>query len=507
MFPGGGTTIDVPSSHPSSAGDAPDAPAVRLVEVRKTYGEVVAVERLSLEVLTGEFFTMLGPSGSGKTTTLRVIAGFELADSGRIELHGADVTRSPPYERPVNTVFQDYALFPHMTVIENVAYGLRVKGMAKRERSERAAEALQMVRLPGVESRRPIQLSGGQRQRVALARAIVNRPRVLLLDEPLGALDLKLRQEMQLELKAIQRELSERITFIYVTHDQDEALTMSDRIAVFSDGRIEQVGTPGEIYERPANEFVAGFVGTSNVIERDGRRYMVRPEKIRMLSGAEEDATAVPGVVREVAYLGSVTRYVVEAEGGETLVVLRQNLDMSAARALDRLCRARQVRGLLRRNGHVDETGRGQPVRHGLRVRRCEPAPDPRWRPPADERQPGAGMEELHPSAPVSAAQHGRRKALRDLPAVGAKHPALQPQVDTAGADELVGDLQPEVQRPGDRAEQPDPDRRCGAVPVQDRAEPGDQRPLRADRSAAERGGEAAQRTTSADQEVLGAGL
>jgi len=329
-----GTTIDVLNARPSPPADNSTEVAVRLADVRKAYGEVVAVDGLSLEVLAGEFFTMLGPSGSGKTTTLRVIAGFELADSGRIDLHGVDVTRRPPYERPVNTVFQDYALFPHMSVLENVAYGLRVKGVARRERSERAAEALEMVRLPGVEARRPIQLSGGQRQRVALARAIVNRPRVLLLDEPLGALDLKLRQEMQLELKAIQRELSEGITFLYVTHDQDEALTMSDRIAVFSEGRIEQVGTPGDIYERPANEFVAGFVGTSNTIARDGRTYMVRPEKIRLLNDREEDSTAVSGVVREVVYLGSVTRYVVETDHGETLMVLRQNLDTSAEKAL-----------------------------------------------------------------------------------------------------------------------------------------------------------------------------
>jgi putative spermidine/putrescine transport system ATP-binding protein len=334
MVSGIGTTIDVKDSHVSPSGDGSTEVAVRLLEVRKTYGEVVAVERLSLEVLAGEFFTMLGPSGSGKTTTLRVIAGFELADSGRIDLHGVDVTRSPPYERPVNTVFQDYALFPHMSVLENVAYGLRVKGVGKRERAQRAAEALRMVRLPGVESRRPIQLSGGQRQRVALARALVNRPRVLLLDEPLGALDLKLRQEMQLELKTIQRELSERITFLYVTHDQDEALTMSDRIAVFRDGRIEQVGTPGEIYERPASEFVAGFVGISNTIVRDGRRYMVRPEKIRLLQDGEEDGATVRGVVREVVYVGSVTRYVVETDHGDTLVVLRQNLDTSAEKAL-----------------------------------------------------------------------------------------------------------------------------------------------------------------------------
>jgi putative spermidine/putrescine transport system ATP-binding protein len=341
MVTGGGTTIDAPSGRPSPPGDE-TAPAVRLTGVRKSYGPVVAIEDLSMEVRPGEFFTMLGPSGSGKTTTLRVIAGFEPADTGRVELHGLEVTGTPPYERPVNTVFQDYALFPHMSVLDNVAYGLRVKGVGRRERAEQAAAALAMVRLPGVEGRRPAQLSGGQRQRVALARAIVNRPRVLLLDEPLGALDLKLRQEMQLELKAIQRELSERITFVYVTHDQDEALTMSDRIAVFSNGRLEQVGTPGEIYERPVNEFVAGFVGTSNVLERDGRRVMVRPEKIRLLAPGEDAPGAVRGVVREVAYLGSVTRYVVESERGEKIVVLRQNLDTSAERVLQE--RGREVR-------------------------------------------------------------------------------------------------------------------------------------------------------------------
>jgi putative spermidine/putrescine transport system ATP-binding protein len=284
---------------------------------------------------------MLGPSGSGKTTTLRVIAGFELPDSGSVQLHGVDVTRSPPYERPVNTVFQDYALFPHMTVADNVAYGLRVRGVTKRERESRAGEALEMVRLPGTGGRRPSQLSGGQRQRVALARALINRPRVLLLDEPLGALDLKLRQQMQVELKSIQRELSERITFVYVTHDQDEALTMSDRVAVFSDGRLEQVGTPGEIYERPTNEFVASFVGTSNTIERDGRVRTVRPEKIRILPAGETSPRALAGVVRDVGYLGSVTRYTVELDGGETVVVMRQNLDTSAADALEQ--RGRRV--------------------------------------------------------------------------------------------------------------------------------------------------------------------
>jgi putative spermidine/putrescine transport system ATP-binding protein len=312
-------------------------PAIGVIGLRKTYGEAVALARLTLEIRAGEFFTMLGPSGSGKTTTLRMIAGFERPDSGAIELDGVDVTNRPPYQRDVNTVFQDYALFPHMTVAENVAYGLKVKGVPARERSERAAEALRMVRLGDLGKRKPIQLSGGQRQRVALARALVNRPRVLLLDEPLGALDLKLREEMQLELKRIQRELSERVTFVYVTHDQDEALTMSDRIAVLAEGRLEQVGTPGEIYEHPANEFVAGFVGTSNILERDGRKFTVRPEKIRIVNNGEavpDGLVVAHGVVREVVYLGSMTRYVVELETGETLVAMRQNIDSSASEVL-----------------------------------------------------------------------------------------------------------------------------------------------------------------------------
>ena len=224
---------------------------------------------------------MLGPSGSGKTTTLRMIAGFEDPTEGTIELAGEDVSGVPPYDRTVNTVFQDYALFPHMSVGDNVAYGMKVARVGKAERLQRSDEALEMVRLPGYAERKPNELSGGQRQRVALARAIVNRPKVLLLDEPLGALDLKLREEMQTELKAIQGEVG--ITFVYVTHDQDEALTMSDRIAVFNDGRIEQVSAPLELYERPANEFVAGFVGVSNLIERDGERMTIRPEKIELL--------------------------------------------------------------------------------------------------------------------------------------------------------------------------------------------------------------------------------
>jgi putative spermidine/putrescine transport system ATP-binding protein len=321
------------------------APAVSARGLRKAYGDVVALERLGLDVWPGEFFTLLGPSGSGKTTTLRLIAGFERPDAGTVALDGVDVTDRPPYQRDVNTVFQDYALFPHMTIVENVAYGLMVDGVGRRERATRAREALRLVQLGELGDRKPIQLSGGQRQRVALARALVNRPRVLLLDEPLGALDLKLRQDMQLELKRIQRELSEGVTFVYVTHDQDEALTMSDRIAVFSTGRIEQVGTPREIYERPANEFVAGFVGTSNIVERDGRRFTVRPEKIRLLA---EDAAAAdgelsePGSVREVVYLGAATRYVVALDRGATLVAMRQNDESGEQAASEE--RGRRVR-------------------------------------------------------------------------------------------------------------------------------------------------------------------
>jgi putative spermidine/putrescine transport system ATP-binding protein len=238
--------------------------AVRLAGVRKRFGDVVAVDGVDMEVREGEFFSMLGPSGSGKTTCLRMIAGFEAPTEGRVELGGRDVTALAPYERDVNTVFQDYALFPHMSVLENVEYGLRVKKVAGKERAQRATEALAMVQLAAFGDRKPAQLSGGQRQRVALARALVNRPRVLLLDEPLGALDLKLRQAMQIELKDIQRRVG--LTFVYVTHDQEEALTMSDRLAVFNRGRVEQVGTPAEVYERPATGFVAGFVGTSNVL-------------------------------------------------------------------------------------------------------------------------------------------------------------------------------------------------------------------------------------------------
>ncbi len=305
-------------------------PAVRLSGIRRAYGDVVAVAGVDLDIGAGEFFTLLGPSGSGKTTTLRVIAGFERPDAGRVELQGVDVTRVAPSQRAVNTVFQDYALFPHMTVAENVEYGLRVRGMSRRDRRARANDVLERVRLPGLGDRKPVQLSGGQRQRVALARAIVNGPPVLLLDEPLGALDLKLRQEMQIFLKALQRDLG--ITFVYVTHDQEEALSMSDRMAVFNEGRIEQVGTPAEVYEHPQNEFVAGFVGVVNVFERDGRRLTVRPEKIRMTN--EHDGEGEPGTVKEVVYLGMVTRYAIELDGGGTLSVVRQNLETSSQDAL-----------------------------------------------------------------------------------------------------------------------------------------------------------------------------
>ena len=325
--------------------------AVRLEGVVKRYGDVTAVAGIDLDIADGEFFSMLGPSGSGKTTTLRMIAGFELPTAGRVLLHGDDVSRLAPFERDVNTVFQDYALFPHMTVGDNVAYGLVVRKVRKDERERRVTEALRMVRLEGYERRKPGQLSGGQRQRVALARALVNRPRVLLLDEPLGALDLKLREEMQIELKRIQGEVG--ITFIYVTHDQEEALTMSDRIAVFSGGRIEQVGAPAEVYERPATRFVAGFVGTSNLLTGAaaetivGRRgtFTVRPEKIHLNApDAVPDADEVdaPGRIREVVYIGPDTRYYVTLDAGAELIVTQQNLATTSTEALAQ--QGRQVR-------------------------------------------------------------------------------------------------------------------------------------------------------------------
>jgi len=298
-----------------------------LKSLTKHYGEVVAVAGIDLEVERGEFFTLLGPSGSGKTTTLRMIAGFEDPSGGTVELAGRDVSGVPPYDRAVNTVFQDYALFPHMSVGENVAYGLRIARVGKAERTRRTDEALEMVRLPGYGERKPGELSGGQRQRVALARAIVNRPEVLLLDEPLGALDLKLREQMQVELKTIQGEVG--ITFVYVTHDQDEALTMSDRIAVFNAGRIEQVSPPVELYEHPATEFVAGFVGVSNLLERDGSRFTIRPEKIQLVNAgaAANGLRTERGRIAAVAYAGMVTRFTVALEAGGELQVVRQNLE------------------------------------------------------------------------------------------------------------------------------------------------------------------------------------
>jgi len=319
------------------------APAVRLAGLRKSYGQVAAVAGVDLQIAEGEFFTMLGPSGSGKTTLLRLIAGFERPDAGSVELGGTDVTRDPPYARDVNTVFQDYALFPHMSVLENVEYGLRVRRVAKADRRRRVQQALEMVRLTGFSGRKPIQLSGGQRQRVALARAIVNEPEVLLLDEPLGALDLKLRQEMQVELKRIQREVG--ITFIYVTHDQEEALTMSDRLAVFNQGSVEQVGTPIDVYEHPASEFVAGFIGISNVLERGGRHITIRPEKIRLLADGEQPpgSHVESGRIEDVVYLGMLTRYVIALAEGGTLTAVRQNMETAAAEALGARGRAVSV--------------------------------------------------------------------------------------------------------------------------------------------------------------------
>ena len=309
---------------------------VKATGLRKSFGDVIAVDDVSLDINDGEFLTLLGPSGSGKTTVLRMIAGFETPDSGSITLNGVDITNLPPYERDVNTVFQDYALFPHMDVITNIEYGLRVKGVEKSERRTKAMKALEQVRLSGYENRRPNQLSGGQRQRVALARALVNRPSVLLLDEPLGALDLKLRQQMQIELKELQREVG--ITFIFVTHDQEEALTMSDRIAVFDRGKIQQIDKPAVIYEKPKNAFVADFVGVSNLISGEaaakilGRSgtFTVRPEKIQIGCLANQSGRSAEGGIKEVEYLGPATRFLVQLDAGVTLVALRQNTTESS---------------------------------------------------------------------------------------------------------------------------------------------------------------------------------
>ena len=322
--------------------------AISLRGLRKNFGAVAAVDGVDLDIADGEFFSMLGPSGSGKTTVLRMVAGFETPTEGRILLGDQDVTARPPFARDVNTVFQDYALFPHMSVLENVAYGLRVKKVPREQRRTRTAQALETVRLGGFGDRRPHELSGGQRQRVALARALVNRPKVLLLDEPLGALDLKLRREMQIELKEMQREVG--ITFVFVTHDQEEALTMSDRIAVFRDGRIEQVATPVELYEQPATPFVAGFVGTSNLLEGPVAEQLlgepgpvsIRPGEDHAAAGRRpaarrcDDVCAARGVVREVVYLGAATHSVVDLDAGGTLTVLQQNLETSPTRLLDR---------------------------------------------------------------------------------------------------------------------------------------------------------------------------
>ncbi|WP_304166108.1 ABC transporter ATP-binding protein [Lonsdalea britannica] len=308
--------------------------AVEFIDVSRHFGDVRAVDRVSIDIKDGEFFSMLGPSGSGKTTCLRLIAGFEQLSSGSIRIHGREASGLPPYQRDVNTVFQDYALFPHMTVLDNVAYGLRVKGVGKNERRARAQEALERVALGFVAARKPAQLSGGQRQRVALARALVNQPSVLLLDEPLGALDLKLREQMQGELKTLQRQLG--ITFIFVTHDQSEALSMSDRVAVFNNGRIEQVDTPRELYMNPKTPFVAEFVGTSNVLSSEQALrltgaagcFAVRPEHIRLQSSAPDDIAGdirVAAQIKDIHYQGAATRYELMLETGERLLASETN--------------------------------------------------------------------------------------------------------------------------------------------------------------------------------------
>jgi putative spermidine/putrescine transport system ATP-binding protein len=339
----------------------PSPSAVSFRQVSRHYGEVRAVDDVSFDIADGEFFSMLGPSGSGKTTCLRLIAGFEQPSAGEVVVHGRNMAGVPPYERDVNTVFQDYALFPHMTVAENVAYGLMIRRIPKPERQAEAEKMLAMVALGGLGGRRPSQLSGGQRQRVALARALVNKPGVLLLDEPLGALDLKLREQMQVELKAIQRQVG--ITFIYVTHDQGEALSMSDRIAVFNKGRIEQIGSPAEIYEHPASVFVAGFVGVSNLVSGPAAAsipgvppaFSIRPEKIHIAapgSAAPADACAVDGTISSVLYLGASTRFHVALAGGGELTVIDQNREETASTALAR--QGQPVR-LIWQRAHIQE--------------------------------------------------------------------------------------------------------------------------------------------------------
>jgi spermidine/putrescine transport system ATP-binding protein len=378
---------------------------VRLVDVVKRFGEAVAVDHISLEVRDGEFFSLLGPSGCGKTTTLRMIGGFEEPTSGLIELQGQDVTWLPPYERNVNTVFQSYALFPHLTIFENVAFGLRRKKVRDSEIKSRVSEMLQLVELPGYERRKPTQISGGQAQRVALARALINRPAVLLLDEPLGALDLKLRRQMQVELKRIQQEVG--ITFIYVTHDQEEAMTMSDRIAVMNKGRYEQLGDPESLYERPTTRFVAGFLGVSNLLpgavegsdaqhatvrladdtlirapkslvgERSRVAIGVRPEKIRL----REETDVVPaghnelhGVVRDASYLGVSTQYQIEARGGARLTVYEQNVERATKSELWSRGEAVRLTWLPEHSFVVDDPGTHQPEAVGAAAGATAPA-------------------------------------------------------------------------------------------------------------------------------------
>ncbi|MGW6173643.1 ABC transporter ATP-binding protein [Arthrobacter sp. NPDC055138] len=331
----------------TSATTAPDGtaataiPAISLRQVVKTFGDFTAVQGLDLDIEQGEFFSLLGPSGSGKTTVLRMIAGFELPSSGRIDLAGREVTRKAPFERDVNTVFQDYALFPHLTVAQNVEYGLKLRKTPRTERRKLVAEALEMIRLPQVADRLPSQLSGGQRQRVALARALVLRPQVLLLDEPLGALDKQLREQMQVELKQIQRTVG--ITFVFVTHDQEEALTLSDRVAVFNDGVVEQVGTPEDLYERPGSRFVASFLGNTNLVEGalalqlTGSESLlsIRPERIhvrRLDDPLDSDGlSTVEATIEEIIYTGPATRYVARTAGGQSLIVQEQNDSRASA--------------------------------------------------------------------------------------------------------------------------------------------------------------------------------
>ncbi len=345
------SVIDTRAPHYN--GGMPVPAGVSLRGVDKRFGEFTAVERLDLEVRSGEFFSMLGPSGSGKTTVLRMIAGFEQPTTGTIALGGRDVTNVAPFDREVNTVFQDYALFPHMTIAENVAYGLRVRRVSKVERIERVRTALEQVRLGHVADRKPSQLSGGQRQRIALARALILQPQVLLLDEPLGALDKQLREQMQIELKQIQREIG--ITFIFVTHDQEEALTLSDRVAVFNEGKIEQIGTPIEVYEHPATPFVAGFLGVSNLLTADVAKAVtgfdslvsIRPERISLRTldaSVTPDERSVIGTIDEVVYTGPSTRFVIIGEAGMRLIAEIQNSGTSSTR--HRFARGSTVRAV-----------------------------------------------------------------------------------------------------------------------------------------------------------------